>query len=129
MRWTASAASERGSSTVEFALVGALLTMLTLAILQLGLVVYVRNVVHDAAVAGAYQAALVDQGPDAGAQRTRLAITQAVGAGYANDVSVQYTDGGARVVVTVRAALPVLGLIGVPGSLEVSAGAPTEIVE
>ena len=46
-------ADDRGSSPVEFVLVGALLTLLTLGVLQLGLAVYVRNVVHDAAVEGA----------------------------------------------------------------------------
>ena len=37
-----------GSSAVEFVLVGTLLTLLTLAVLQLALAVYIRNVVHDA---------------------------------------------------------------------------------
>ncbi len=45
-------ADDRGSSAVEFLLVGTLLTALTLAVLQLALAVYVRNVVHDAAVEG-----------------------------------------------------------------------------
>ncbi|HET8926556.1 MAG TPA: TadE/TadG family type IV pilus assembly protein, partial [Microbacterium sp.] len=54
------ASDDAGSSPVEFVLVGALLTVLTLAVLQLGLAVYVRNVVHDAAVEGAFHAALAD---------------------------------------------------------------------
>ena len=49
-----------GSSAVEFVLVGTLLTLLTLAVLQLALAVYIRNVVHDAAVEGAYHGALAD---------------------------------------------------------------------
>ena len=49
---------EGGASPVEFVLVGTLLTMLTLGVLQLGLAIYVRNVLHDAAVEGAYHAAL-----------------------------------------------------------------------
>lgn len=115
---------ERGSSSVEFVLVGALLTALTLAVLQLGLAVYVRNVLHDAAVEGAYHAALADVGPEGGAERTRLVIARAIGSAYAQDVSASLSGGDVR--VTVRSATPVVGLIGIPGSLEVTARAPVE---
>ena len=60
-----------GSSPVEFVLVGMMLTLLTLGVLQLGLSVYVRNVVHDAAVEGAFHAALADASLEDGARRTR----------------------------------------------------------
>lgn len=119
---------ERGSSPVEFVLVGTLLTLLTLAVLQLALAVYVRNVVHDAAVEGAYYAALADTAPEEGADRARLAITRAVGAAYADDVSVGVLDeAGQQIVeVRVRTTLPLLGLIGIPYALEVEAHAPME---
>jgi Flp pilus assembly protein TadG len=119
---------ERGSAPAEFVLVGALLAALTLAVLQLGLAVYVRNVVHDAAVEGAYHAALADVDPAAGAERTRTLIERAVGAGYAREVTAGTTDvlGARTVVVTVRAVLPLIGLIGIPGALEVTAHAPRE---
>ncbi len=62
---------QRGSSTVEFVLVGTLLTLLTLGVLQLALAVYIRNVVHDAARwRDAYFGALADTDADAGAART-----------------------------------------------------------
>jgi len=119
---------ERGSSPVEFVLVGTLLTLLTLAVLQVALAVYVRNVVHDAAVEGAYHAALADTTPEEGAARTRLVITRAVGAEYADDVTVGIGDQGGQetVVVKVRTMLPVIGLIGLPRALEVDAHAPAE---
>lgn len=119
---------ESGSSPVEFILVGALLTMLTLAVLQLGLVMYVRNVVHDAAVEGAYYAALADTQPAEGVERTRSGITAAVGAAYAADVtaSIGSALGHPTSVITVRTTLPLLGLIGIPFALEVNAHAPTE---
>ncbi|MFT4158019.1 MAG: TadE/TadG family type IV pilus assembly protein [Microbacterium sp.] len=119
---------DRGSSPVEFVLVGTLLTLLTLAVLQLGLAVYVRNVVHDAAVEGAYYAALADTSPAEGAERARLAITRAVGASYAQDVEVSTanTEGQEIMVVRVRTTLPMLGLIGIPYALEVEAHAPVE---
>lgn len=119
---------ERGSSPVEFVLVGTLLTLLTLAVLQLALAIYVRNVVHDAAVEGAYYAALADTAPAEGAERTRLAITRAVGASYAEDVEVSTADAGGQQIieVRVRTTLPMLGLIGLPYALEVEAHAPME---
>lgn len=119
---------ERGSSPVEFVLVGTLLTVLTLAVLQLALAVYVRNVVHDAAVEGAYHAALADTGLDEGAEKTRRAITRAVGGDYADDVTVGTSNelGHSSVVVHVRTTLPVIGLIGIPYALEVEAHAPLE---
>lgn len=119
---------ESGSSPVEFVLVGSLLTVLTLAVLQLGLAMYVRNVVHDAAVEGAHYAALADTTSAEGADRTRLAITRAVGASYAEDIAVVESDrpGYPTAVVTVRTTLPVIGLLGVPYAMEVDADAPLE---
>lgn len=119
---------DRGSSPVEFVLVGALLTVLTLAILQFGLAVYVRNVVHDAAVEGAHHAALADTSLQDGVDRTASVITTAIGSGYAEDISAgESEDPGHSVIrVRVRTTLPVIGLIGVPFALEVTADAPRE---
>ncbi|WP_223171340.1 TadE family protein [Microbacterium sp. NIBRBAC000506063] len=121
-------AEERGSSTVDFVLVGTLLTALTLGVLQLGFVVYVRNIVHDAAVEGAHHAALADTTLADGAERAGLVITRAIGAQYAEDVTARASTalGHPTVEIRVRTTLPLLGLLGVPGALEVSAHAPQE---
>lgn len=118
---------DRGSSPVEFVLVGTLLTLLTLAVVQLGLAVYVRNVVHDAAVEGAYHGALADTSAGDGAARTERLI-QAAAAGLDARVTARDTTafGGPAVEVTVVATLPLVGLLGVPAALEVSAHAPRE---
>lgn len=122
---------ERGSSPVEFVLVGGLLTVLTLAVLQLGLAIYVRNVVHDAAVEGAHFAALADTSLTQGADRTREIVARAVGAAYAEDVAVHETGGLGHesVEVTVVTTLPLVGLLGAPRMLEVTAHAPVESLE
>ncbi|MFB8148057.1 TadE/TadG family type IV pilus assembly protein [Microbacterium sp. NPDC056003] len=119
---------EEGSSPVEFVLVGALLTVLTLGVLQFGVAVYVRNVVHDAAVEGAYHAALADTSLDDGARRTREIVSRTVGEEYATDIDVRETDalGHMSVEVTVRAMLPLVGLLGAPRTMEVTARAPVE---
>ena len=119
---------EEGSSPVEFVLVGALLTVLTLGVLQFGVAVYVRNVVHDAAVEGAYHAALADTSLGDGARRTREIVSRTVGEEYATDIDVRETDalGHMSVEVTVRAMLPLVGLLGAPRTMEVTARAPVE---
>lgn len=119
---------DRGSSPVEFVLVGSLLTVLTLAVLQLGLAVYVRNVLHDAAIEGAHYAALADVPLQDGADRTREIVVRAVGADFAQDVTIARGESAGQVtaVVTIRSALPVIGLIGVPYGLEVTGHAPLE---
>lgn len=109
-------------------LVGTLLTLLTLGVLQFGLAVYVRNVVHDAAVEGAYHAALADTSLDDGAQRTRDIVSRTVGDAYAADVTVREISdlGHAAVEVRVAATLPLVGLLGAPRTMEVTAHAPVE---
>jgi Flp pilus assembly protein TadG len=119
---------DEGSSPVEFVLVGGLLTLLTFAVVQLGLALYIRNVVHDAAVEGAYRAALADTTLQDGAERTTAIIARTVGDGYATDVRVVRSgaSGSDIVRVTVRTTLPLLGLLGAPRAMEVSADAPVE---
>ena len=122
---------DRGSSPVEFVLVGTLLTALTLAVLQLALAMYVRNVVHDAAVEGAHHAALADITPAEGVARARQVITRAVGASYAEEISVfsHRSLGVPTIEIRVRTTLPLFGLIGVPDAVEVSGRAPIESFE
>ncbi|MGO1769737.1 MAG: TadE/TadG family type IV pilus assembly protein [Microbacterium sp.] len=125
------AADESGSAAVEFVLVGVLLTALTLAVLQLGFAIYVRNVVHDAAVEGAYHAALADTDPSDGAARAAEIISRAVGDAYDHEVraGTGTVAGIDSALVTVTATLPLAGLLGAPRGLEVSAHAPLESLE
>ena len=115
----------------EFILVSALLTTLTLAVLQLGFALYVRNVVHDAAVEGAYHAALADTELATGERRAEQIVSRAVGDAYAHDATVRVGTVAGRdcAIVTMTATLPLAGLLGVPRALEVSAYAPLESLE
>lgn len=124
-------ADESGSSPVEFVLVGALLTLLTLGVLQLGLAIYVRNVVHDAAVEGAYHGALADTGATEGIVRTREIITRAIGSEYATDVRARVIGAHEHqsIEVTVHTTLPLVGLLGAPNAWEVTARAPVETLD
>ncbi|MFF2271014.1 TadE/TadG family type IV pilus assembly protein [Agromyces sp. NPDC058136] len=121
-------ADEQGSAVAEFTLVGILLTALVLAVVQLGLALHVRNTVLDAAAEGARYAALAGSDDADGVQRTRDLISTAISAEYARDVSAARTTvGGVPVVaVTVRATVPIVGLLGVDKGLEVTGHAAVE---
>ncbi|MHC6592457.1 TadE/TadG family type IV pilus assembly protein [Arthrobacter sp. C152] len=114
-------ADERGSAVVDFVLVGGLLTMFFLAILQLTLVLHVRNTLIDAAASGARYGTLADRNAADAAERTRSLIGTALNHSFAEEVSTAEVDmHGARVLeVTVRAPLPVIGFIGPRDLLEV----------
>jgi hypothetical protein len=109
-------------------LIGALLTVLTLSVIQLGLALLVRNTVLDAASEGARFAALADNTASDGVQRTRDLITTALGPGYARDVSASVGSylGHPAAIVTVVAPLPLIGLVGTDHGLEVRGHAAIE---
>jgi hypothetical protein len=128
---TPMSADQAGSSPVEFLLVGLVLTALTLAVVQLGLAVYIRNLVHDAAVEGAYHAALADVPTSEGAERARMIIERTVGEGFVGAASARDVEyaGVPSVEVTVVATLPLVGVVGIPDGWEVTAHAPAHIFE
>lgn len=121
---------ETGSAVAEFALVGAILTVLTVSVLQLALALHVRNTVLDAASEGARFAALADNTQADGIARCRTLITAAIGDGYAQNVTAASGSwrGHPAITITVRTTLPVIGLLGVAEALEVSGHAAVETV-
>lgn len=121
-------ADDSGSAIVEFVLVGALLTVLTLSVIQLGIALLVRNTVLDAASEGARYASLADNDLSDGVARTRDLITTAIGPQYAAHIRAtrETVRGQASAVVTVTAPLPVIGLVGIDHGIEVSGHAAIE---
>lgn len=128
--WVRGTRDERGSAPVEFVLVGMLLTTLTLAVMQLALVLLIRNTLQDAAAEGARHAALAGNTLDDGVARTRDLIATAIGQGYARDIKAGYGEqlGHPSTEVRVTAPLPLIGLFGPSRSLEVSGHAALEIL-
>ena len=112
---------ERGSAVVDYVLVGGLLTLFFLAIVQLTLVLHVRNTLIDAAASGARYGTLADRGSADARDRTTELIGVALNPDFAQDVSTsEATYQGIRTLeVTVRAPMPVIGLIGPRAVLEV----------
>ncbi len=119
---------DSGSAVVEFVLVGTLLTVLTLSVIQVGLVLLIRNTVLDAAAEGARYGALADNTVSDSIPRTRDLITTALGPSYARDITVARGSylGHPADIVTVKTPLPLLGLAGIPNGLEVHGHAAIE---
>jgi hypothetical protein len=119
---------EQGSAVVDFVLVGGLLTMFFLAIIQLTLVLHVRNTLIDAAASGARYGTLADRGAADAEERTRSLITTSINGSFAEEVSTREANvqGTQTLEVTVRAPMPVIGLIGPRGVLEVQGHAAVQ---
>jgi hypothetical protein len=119
---------EQGSAVVDFVLVGGLLTMFFLAIIQLTLILHVRNTLIDAAASGARYGTLADRSAADAEERTRSLIGTALNPGFAEQVSTsEVTVQGLRTLeVTVRAPVPVIGLIGPRDMLEVKGHAAVQ---
>ncbi|GAB3616746.1 pilus assembly protein [Okibacterium endophyticum] len=122
---------DEGSAVVEFTFVAVLLSVLTLAVIQLALGLHVRNTVLDAAAEGARHAALADNTLADGAARTRELISTAIGPSYATQVTARNGDflGHPSTEITVSTTLPLIGLIGIADGLEVSGHAALETAE
>ena len=119
---------ERGSAVVDFVLVIVVLVPVVLGILQVALVMHVRNTLASAASEGARYGATLDRSPADGAARTRSQIDGAVSGRFADDVDAHaaIVDGAPGVEVVVHATVPALG-IGGPGiSLTVTGHAVEE---
>lgn len=104
------------------------MVVLFMSVLQLAIVQHVRNTCIDAAAEGARYGAHVGRGPADGAARTVALLRSSLSPAYAQDVSARQVDadGLALVEVTVRAPLPLVGLLGPSGTLEVDGHAPVE---
>ena len=120
--------SPRGAAVVDFVLVLAVLVPVFLGILQIALVLLVRNTLAAAASEGARYAATIDRDPADGATRTRTQIEGALAAKFAEDVEAQdvLVGGAPGVEVTVHAVVPALGIGGPAIELTVTGHAVEE---
>ena len=119
---------QRGAAVVDFVLVLVVLVPVFLGVLQIALVLFVRNTLTAAASEGARYAATLDRGPAEGAARTRSQINGALAGRYADGVTAREVtiDGAPAVEVTVHVVVPALGLGGPAISMDVSGHAVEE---
>lgn len=108
-------------------MVSLLLLLVVTAIIQLALALHVRNTLIDAAAEGARYAALYGASPTAGVERTKVLIRGALSEGFAADVAASTVNHVTE--VRVRATLPLVGLFGMPGALDVTGHAVEEHVD
>lgn len=120
-------ASDRGNATVDFALVTPLLLVITLAVMQLTMFLYVRMTLTSAAAEGARAAALAGSNPLAGEQRARDLVAGTLASDVVQAVQVrrEVQDGLSVLTVSIDARMPLLGLFG-PSGLVVSGRALAE---
>ncbi|MFF1829591.1 TadE/TadG family type IV pilus assembly protein [Paenarthrobacter sp. NPDC058040] len=113
---------ERGAAVVDFVLVGSVMTLLFVSVIQLMLVLHVRNTLIDAAASGARYGAMADRTPADAEARTAELITGALNSAFAGDISTAVVDvGGIRTLeVRVDAPMPLVGLLGPGGTLKVT---------
>jgi hypothetical protein len=107
-----SAAVDSASAAVDFVLVGSLVTLLFLAVVQVGIDFHVRNVLAACVADGARYGANADvASPAAGAWEANREITEALGSRYAKAVAATRqarVDGAPVVTIVVHARLPLL---------------------
>jgi Flp pilus assembly protein TadG len=121
--------AERGAAVVDFVLVSLVLVPLVLGLIQVALVLHVRNTLTAAATEGARYAATVDRQPQDGVARTRDQIARAIDDRYAGQVSGRDVeiDGVPAVEIRVHASVPPLGLWGPGVQLDVAGHAVREL--
>ena len=106
--------SERGSAVVDFVMVLFILLPLFAGLLQLSLVLHVRNTLASAAAEGARRAAVVGATPEDGTAKAAEMIRGTLNEKYAKDIKIEGTtiaDAPAYKVV-ITAEVPALGLGG-----------------
>jgi len=102
---------DQGAAAVDFVLVGSLVTLLFLAVVQLGIDYHVRNVLAASVAEGARYGANADVADAAsGAAHANALIARALGPSYAHAVASpeQDVDGASAVTVTADVRLPLI---------------------
>jgi Flp pilus assembly protein TadG len=107
---------ERGAAVVDFVLVLLVLLPLVLGILQLALVLHVRNTLASAAAEGARHAAVAGSSAPAGRAKVQALVDGALSRGFVRSVAVRpaLVGGAPGYETVVEADVSVLGLGG-PG--------------
>jgi len=119
---------ESGSAVADFAMVAGLLSLLFLAVFQLGLALHIRNTLIACASEGARYGARADAMPRDGEARARQLIRASLSDRYAGNIKAETitVDGITVVRLHVEAPLPVIGPLGPDRLLSVYARAFSE---
>lgn len=121
-------ARDGGAASVEFTLVSALVVLLFLAAIQVGYALHVRNTATAHVIEGARVGARADNTPADGVARATELLATTLPGRYGTTVSGERTSAGGVAVVRVSAdlPLPVIGPLGIPGTMTVTGQAYAE---
>jgi Flp pilus assembly protein TadG len=116
---------ESGSAVADFAMVAGLLSLLFVAVFQLGLALHIRNTLISCASEGARYGARADATPQEGVARAGQLIRASLPGRYAANVTAENTtvNGISVLQIRIEAPLPVLGPLGPDRVLSVQARA------
>jgi Flp pilus assembly protein TadG len=116
---------ESGSAVADFAMVSGLLSLMFLAVFQLGLALHIRNTLISCASEGARYGARANATPQDGVARASQLIRASLSDRYADNVTATTTtvDGIQVLQVRIQAPLPVIGPLGPDRVLSVQARA------
>jgi Flp pilus assembly protein TadG len=119
---------ESGSAVADFAMVSGLLSLMFLAVFQLGLALHIRNTLISCASEGARYGARANATPQDGVARAGQLVRASLTDRYAHDITATTTTvNGIQVLqVRIRAPLPVVGPLGPDRVLSVQARAFSE---
>ncbi len=112
---------EQGAAVADFAMVSVLVLVVVLAVVQLGLALHARNTLISCASEGARYGARADAVPGQAVARTEELVSASLSPRYARSVTSRQTvvDGVRVVEVRVVAPVPVIGLLGPEGRIDV----------
>lgn len=113
---------ELGSAIAEFVMVSVLLLAVFASVLQLTLVLHVRNTLLDAAATGARYGTLADRGPEDGVRLTRELVSNALSPRFASDVRAVSRDIGGRpgLEISINTGMPLIGFFDLGADLRVT---------
>lgn len=119
---------ESGSAVADFAMVSGLLSLMFLAVFQLGLALHIRNTLISCASEGARYGARANATPQDAVDRASQLISASLTDRYTHNITATTTtvDGIRVLQVRVQAPLPVLGPLGPDRVLSVQARAFSE---
>nr|WP_281496862.1 TadE/TadG family type IV pilus assembly protein [Ornithinimicrobium sp. F0845] len=119
---------DRGAATVEFTLISALVVLVFLAAIQVGYALHVRNTATAHVIEGARIGARADNTPADGVARATELLATTVPGSYGTTVTGERVSAGGVEVVRVSAdiPLPVVGPLGIPGTMTVTGQAYAE---
>ncbi|MBX3312658.1 MAG: pilus assembly protein [Microbacteriaceae bacterium] len=122
--------NQHGSAAVEFIGASVLVLLMMLMVFQVSMFMYVRTVSIDALAQGAQVAARYDSNIAEGLAVAENILVNNFGENFKGKIRGKVVETGQErnVVLTAMVPMPILGFVGIPEAIEISAEAPIEML-